>query len=54
MPNLITPPSGCRFLPRCKFMQEICVSQEPPLEKIGGGREVSCHRWKEISLEGTS
>jgi oligopeptide/dipeptide ABC transporter ATP-binding protein len=54
IPNLITPPSGCRFHPRCKFMQEICVSTEPPLEGIGGGREVSCHRWKEITLEGTS
>jgi oligopeptide/dipeptide ABC transporter ATP-binding protein len=54
IPNLITPPSGCRFHPRCKFMQEICVSKEPPLEAIGGGREVSCHRWKEITLEGTS
>jgi len=54
IPNLITPPSGCRFHPRCKFMQEICVSTEPPLEGIGGGREVSCHRWREITLEGTS
>ena len=54
IPNLITPPSGCRFHPRCKFMQEICVSKEPPLEEIGGGREVSCHRWKEITVEGTS
>jgi oligopeptide/dipeptide ABC transporter ATP-binding protein len=54
IPNLITPPSGCRFHPRCKFMQEICVSTEPPLEAIGGGREVSCHRWKEITVEGTS
>ena len=54
IPNLITPPSGCRFHPRCKFMQEICVSTEPPLEAIGGEREVSCHRWKEITVEGTS
>lgn len=54
IPNLITPPSGCRFHPRCKFMQEICVQKEPPLETMGGGREVSCHRWKEITLEGAS
>jgi oligopeptide/dipeptide ABC transporter ATP-binding protein len=54
IPNLITPPSGCRFHPRCKFIQDICVSKEPPLDGIGGGREVSCHRWREISLEGTS
>ncbi len=54
IPNLITPPTGCRFHPRCRFVKEVCVSQEPVLEKIGGEREVSCHRWREIDLEGTS
>jgi oligopeptide/dipeptide ABC transporter ATP-binding protein len=54
IPNLITPPSGCRFHPRCKFMMDVCVSKEPPLEGMGGGREVSCHRWREITLEGSS
>lgn len=52
IPNLITPPTGCRFHTRCNFMFEKCVTTEPPLEQIGGGREVSCHRWKEISLVG--
>jgi peptide/nickel transport system ATP-binding protein len=50
IPNLISPPTGCRFHPRCSYMVEKCVSQIPPLEPIGEGREVSCHRWKEISL----
>jgi peptide/nickel transport system ATP-binding protein len=50
IPNLISPPTGCRFHPRCSYMVEKCVSQIPPLEPIGDGREVSCHRWKEISL----
>ena len=54
IPNLIVPPSGCRFHPRCRFVKDVCVSQEPPLEAIGGGREVSCHRWRELTLEGTS
>lgn len=51
IPNLISPPSGCRFHPRCKYAREICVQQVPPLESIGGGREVSCLRWKEITLQ---
>ncbi len=50
IPNLITPPSGCRFHPRCQFMIDICVTKDPILEQIGNGREVACHRWKELTL----
>jgi oligopeptide/dipeptide ABC transporter ATP-binding protein len=50
IPNLITPPSGCRFHPRCQYMIDLCVTKEPPLERSGDGREVSCHRWKELTL----
>lgn len=50
IPNLINPPTGCRFNPRCAFAKQICVDQVPPLEDIGGRRAVSCHRWKEIEL----
>ncbi len=50
IPNLITPPSGCRFNPRCAYAKQICVDQIPPLEDIGGRRAVACHRWKEIDL----
>ncbi len=53
IPNLITPPSGCRFHPRCQYMIDLCVTKEPVLEKSGSGREVSCHRWKEIELRGS-
>jgi peptide/nickel transport system ATP-binding protein len=53
IPNLITPPSGCRFHPRCKYVKEVCVQQVPEVESIGGGREVACHRWKELTLERT-
>ncbi|MDE1858795.1 MAG: ABC transporter ATP-binding protein [Thaumarchaeota archaeon] len=50
IPNLITPPNGCRFHPRCAFTKQVCMDQIPPLEDIGGRRAVSCHRWKEIEL----
>jgi len=50
IPNLITPPSGCRYHPRCGYMIDKCVSIEPTLERVGEGREVSCHRWRELSL----
>jgi peptide/nickel transport system ATP-binding protein len=30
-PDLIHPPKGCRFAPRCKYAQERCTQEEPPL-----------------------
>ena len=50
IPNLIEPPSGCRYHPRCPHMIELCKQKVPPWEEAGDGREVACHRWKELSL----
>jgi peptide/nickel transport system ATP-binding protein len=30
-PDLVNPPSGCRFAPRCPYVRDKCVNQEPPL-----------------------
>ncbi len=30
-PDLVHPPSGCRFAPRCPYVQEKCRQNEPPL-----------------------
>src|SRR5437867_1818181 len=51
VPNLIEPPSGCRFNPRCPHAQQICIDRVPELEQIGEGRLVHCHRWKELELK---
>jgi oligopeptide/dipeptide ABC transporter ATP-binding protein len=51
VPNLIQPPSGCRFHPRCSYARQICIDKDPELESIGGGRSVHCHRWKELGLK---
>lgn len=42
VPNLITPPSGCRFHPRCAFKMDICVTQKPVLIEVGKGHKVAC------------
>jgi peptide/nickel transport system ATP-binding protein len=52
IPNLIEPPSGCVFHPRCKYAKEICMKEVPKLEKAGEGHYVACHRWRELKLEG--
>jgi len=50
IPNLIDPPSGCRFHPRCKYAQQICVDVVPELEVMEEGHIAACHRAKELKL----
>lgn len=42
-PDLLNPPQGCRFHPRCSYAKEICRKKEPVLSDLGHGRLVSCH-----------
>jgi oligopeptide/dipeptide ABC transporter ATP-binding protein len=35
-PDLVDPPAGCRFHPRCPFAIERCAKEEPPLETVRG------------------
>lgn len=42
-PNLINPPTGCRFHPRCQYMTEKCVREVPPLFERTKGRLTACH-----------
>jgi len=35
VPNLINPPKGCRFHPRCEYATEICKKKEPPGVEVG-------------------
>ncbi|MEZ5272697.1 MAG: ABC transporter ATP-binding protein [Ilumatobacteraceae bacterium] len=30
-PDLVNPPAGCRFAPRCPYAREKCLNEEPPL-----------------------
>ena len=30
-PDLVNPPTGCSFAPRCRYAQERCLEEEPPL-----------------------
>ena len=45
-PNLLDPPLGCRFNPRCPFVNEGCKSETPKLVEIEKGHYVACHRMK--------
>jgi len=42
-PNLLNPPSGCRFHPRCPYAKPICKEVEPPIIEVRDDRIVACH-----------
>lgn len=42
-PDLIDPPSGCRFHPRCRFAEEICNRKEPEFREVGTNHFAACH-----------
>ncbi|MCA9836650.1 MAG: ABC transporter ATP-binding protein [Trueperaceae bacterium] len=42
-PDLIDPPSGCKFHPRCPFAQELCNQEEPVFKEHEPGHFAACH-----------
>ncbi|HUT79916.1 MAG TPA: ABC transporter ATP-binding protein [Candidatus Bathyarchaeia archaeon] len=43
IPNLIAPPSGCRFHPRCSHTMEMCKTEVPLLRQVAPQHTVRCH-----------
>ncbi|RJS88941.1 ABC transporter ATP-binding protein [Candidatus Bathyarchaeota archaeon] len=43
VPNLINPPPGCRFHPRCPEAMEVCSRVKPELREVEPGHQVACH-----------
>jgi peptide/nickel transport system ATP-binding protein len=41
-PNLVTPPSGCRFHPRCPHAMRVCQDQVPPMTPTAPGQTSAC------------
>jgi len=42
VPDMMTPPPGCRFAPRCPFVGEACVKAAPPLVMVSPGHRSRC------------
>ena len=49
-PNLLTPPPGCRFQPRCADAMPECSVIEPPIYKVSG-TEVRCLLYTNATAE---
>jgi peptide/nickel transport system ATP-binding protein len=50
--NPANPPSGCYFHPRCTYAQDICKTEDPPLEEVEPKHYAKCHFAKELNLTG--
>jgi len=50
-PNPAEPPAGCRFHPRCPYVQEICRTTDPPLVQVGA-QTSACHFAETLPLVG--
>jgi peptide/nickel transport system ATP-binding protein len=46
-PNLLEPPPGCRFAPRCDERTGVCETGDPATVEVEPGHYVSCHLLKE-------
>ncbi len=52
-PDLLTPPLGCKFHPRCPIAREICKEMQPRIDEKRKGRLAACHFAGEYRPGGT-
>jgi peptide/nickel transport system ATP-binding protein len=43
VPDLINPPSGCRFHPRCLHAMDVCVNVKPGPTHLSTEHWAACH-----------
>jgi oligopeptide/dipeptide ABC transporter ATP-binding protein len=43
-PSPLNPPAGCRFHPRCPYVQAKCGEARPPYTEVGASHKVACWR----------
>lgn len=49
-PDLINPPSGCKFHPRCDFASEKCSVEEPELIEYEAGHSAACWHTDKVAI----
>lgn len=52
IPGLVPMPGekipGCVFCNRCTYATDICSEQQPPLQQVADGRQVSCWHYEQV------
>jgi oligopeptide/dipeptide ABC transporter ATP-binding protein len=41
--NMMEPPSGCKFHPRCAHAMDVCRREVPKLKEVAPGHHAACH-----------
>jgi len=41
-PDLLAPPKGCSFFPRCEYAMKVCKEYPPEIGKVGASQESAC------------
>lgn len=54
VPDPANPPSGCYFHTRCRYVQDRCIQEAPPLQDVGNGHLSACHFATELTLRGVT
>lgn len=49
-PDLISPPPGCPFAPRCEYVTDRCLEENPTLEPVGMEHYAAC--WNTKATDG--
>jgi oligopeptide/dipeptide ABC transporter ATP-binding protein len=52
-PSLINLPSGCAFHPRCAYVMDRCLTEEPELTAVGGSGDHRSACWLPATAAGT-
>ena len=52
VPDPAHPPAGCHFHPRCRYAEDRCRVEAPPLREVKPGHQAACHFAGEIPLAG--
>ena len=42
-PDMLKPPAGCPFSPRCRYCMPVCRSYAPPMTRLSDTHSVACH-----------
>ncbi|GAB1433675.1 ABC transporter ATP-binding protein [Spirochaetota bacterium] len=48
-PDMLAPPQGCPFAPRCTHAMTICLKELPPLAEAASGHSSRCWLWSEFA-----
>lgn len=54
VPDLIRPPSGCRFHPRCPFAEKICQEEAPEPTVVEPDHFAECHLYGKLAGKSVS